>query len=76
MNTCKECNWWDNEGENEFVTSAHYGSCSCKKFVRGYNVKREQLPSDGVWLEDDEGWSFYTGPDFGCIHWKAEEAEA
>jgi hypothetical protein len=40
--------------------------CVNDKFVFGYDVKSP--PSDGVVVEEYEGWGFRVGPDFGCIH--------
>lgn len=28
----------------------------------------ERVDPDGVQVEDDEGWGFYVGPEFGCVH--------
>lgn len=42
--------------------------CDCKKFMRGYYLRNEELPHDGMHVEDDEGWAFTVGPNFGCVH--------
>jgi hypothetical protein len=35
-----------------------------------YGVKSAK---DGMLVEDDEGWGFVPGPEFGCIHCKEKE---
>ena len=42
--------------------------CECPKFILGYNCKIGAL--DEVLVENDEGWGFYPGREFGCIHWE------
>jgi hypothetical protein len=39
------------------------------KFMLGYDVHKP--PSDAVVVEDEEGWGFRVGPDFGCVHFVA-----
>lgn len=70
MNTCDTCKYWSvPEPEvNQSRVPDGFGDCLCEKFVKGYDSPtRDPLPDDMVY-EDDEGWSFYTGPKFGCIH--------
>jgi hypothetical protein len=43
-----------------------YFSYTSKHFSDTHN-----LTASDIAVEDDEGWSLFTGPDFGCIHWKA-----
>jgi hypothetical protein len=62
MNTCKECKWWKTEEE--------YDSRTCRKL----NETKGQVENRNASITCRE--NIYTGPDFGCIHWKAEEAEA
>lgn len=71
IGTCKECNWYgklhpglDRPGDD---------NCGCPKFVNGYGLNEEEIPIDGIHVEDDEGWGFCVQPDFGCIHWKQAE---
>lgn len=57
-----------------------HGECNSRKFVRGYGhigfapLTSEpwdygtEVTADGVHVENDEGWAFHVGPDFGCIH--------
>jgi len=46
------------------------GTCDSGKFVEGYTAHRAKaVPIDGVLVEDDEGWAYYVGANFGCVHW-------
>ena len=64
--TCVECRFWEKN-------DAYLGCCSHESWCRGYRIQPRNVPSNGVLVEDDEGWGFFTGPDFGCIHWKGKE---
>jgi len=61
--TCKNCHWYERPGNGTH-------ECSCPKMVYGYGPRCD---SDGVDVEDDEGWGMVPGPDFGCIHFKHKE---
>ena len=63
MITCDICKYWDRAQDGK-----HLGSCSSEKFVQGYDYDTDDIPVDGVHVEDDEGWGFFTGEKFGCIH--------
>ena len=74
MSEIKRCNSCEHYApKNEFS-----GKCSCKKFVLGYlhyyidydidPYKAGSVDLDGVNVEDDEGWGFTVGKNFGCIH--------
>lgn len=68
VNTCKTCRWWGNpEYKNGgVVLTGDFRTCGSPKIVYGYH---EDLPAlDGAAAENDEGWGFTPGPDFGCIH--------
>lgn len=75
---CKDCKHYTSvraRGERE------HGKCDNPHFVLSYHdgfgpnpdrPHRDQgVPSDGVLVEPDEGWGFYVGPDFGCVHWSS-----
>ena len=72
MITCKDCKYWNIAmGESVRITTAKragLGYCVCEHFRFGYNYDPHEFLSNDVWVENDEGWGFYTGPDFGCIH--------
>lgn len=80
MAKCKNCKHFKKTGDFS-------GDCSNEKFVIGYhsafvdydNVEKRgetfiKIPPDGVMIEDDEGWGFLVGEDFGCIHFEAQNA--
>jgi hypothetical protein len=70
MNVCKNCVYWDSENKRRY-----HSSCDCPKFVPGYHVEDEELTDDSVHVEDDEGWAFRTGENFGCVHFKKKESK-
>ena len=61
---CKNCDFY--LGDN---------NCSCKKFELGYHNSDDFLKEnkDCVKVENDEGWGFYVGEEFGCIHFENEK---
>ena len=59
VGTCRTC-WY--RGSD--------GVCICPKFELGYGTALADVKSDEVLVEDDEGWGFQCGLDFGCIHRK------
>ena len=63
---CRDCRWHD------FEEHRLDGHCSHEKMISDYHRK---TPIDGIRTEDDEGWGFYVGPDFGCVHWEARDCE-
>jgi hypothetical protein len=73
---CATCRWWETPAHRGDALEAGYGWCRLldegNVFIKGYNVDASRLPSDGLLLEDDEGWAMYSGPDFGCVHWEAK----
>ena len=46
------------------------GRGGCLRWARGYGVDAEDLRSDEIVVEDDEGWAVSIGPDFGCVLWE------
>jgi len=67
--TCETCvHWTTDDGEMPRLPS-HFGACSSDKFIGEYFSNGELLEADRVVVENDEGWGFYTGPKFGCVHW-------
>jgi len=57
---CKNCKWWE-DGACDFVDTIH-----AKKKETRFEVE--------CWANDDTdlGAKVMTGPDFGCIHFKAK----
>lgn len=64
MKTCWTCKYWGNHSVNR--APPHFRGCDCPKHCTGYHV--DHVPDDGMLAEDDEGWGFVTGPDFGCVN--------
>ena len=68
MQTCKTCRHWD---RNHYATHADLpeGWYMCAKLDRGYGygkVDRDAIAALD-WSPLDEGASFYSAPDFGCV---------
>jgi hypothetical protein len=63
-NVCIDCTHWKKTVDNDKVIK---GKCSCEKFV--YD---DLCPIDGLEYWDFENYKagFYTGPNFGCVHWE------
>ena len=59
---CNDCKFWRKHQGDEL------GDCSCEKFKAGYQYYEKDILADECWVENDEGWAFYTGKEFGCIH--------
>jgi hypothetical protein len=79
METCKTCKFWPSgDGVSGLVKmSGEIGEpreCLHPKITRGYgvrwgsDVKDAEYTPDCAVVENDEGWGFMSGPDFGCIH--------
>lgn len=65
---CKDCESWTRKDN-----LPHIGTCSNKKLIGsdgkdGYSTRLEEVASDGMIVETDEGWGMFTGELFGCIH--------
>jgi len=60
---CKDCKYWSIAEYRE-----PFGFCASSKWIGGYQTKETNLSADMCHYEDDEGWGFVTGPEFGCIH--------
>lgn len=68
---CKTCVHWSDGTTEE---SGRY-ACLSGKFRGAYGIthlhqgrRKTRIASDEVIVENDEGWQFQPGPDFGCIH--------
>ena len=70
--TCQDCRWWVNPPPYTPWQDVppEYGQCI------GPHVRYlRDPPTDGVSYGDYEGdgaW-YYTGPEYGCIHWTPKE---
>lgn len=70
MNTCKTCKWWGPSYVSEYrhTPESGFGHCDSPKILEGYGHDPKTSPQDAAIIENDEGWGWATGPDFGCIH--------
>lgn len=73
MIRCGECRFFLGEGYHH---DGDGGNCSAEFWRKGYSPEypngtiHERVPikpSDVV-VENDEGWAFVVGPEFGCVH--------
>lgn len=74
MNRCKTCRWWADR-----VRDDNLRRCSSPYILYLPDARRE-----GVTIRDHYagyidaeqfGGDFRTGPEFGCVHWEAKEAQ-
>lgn len=62
---CKGCKYWTGE------KNKHLRVCEQPKAYIGYHQKAKDTAKDGLIIEGDEGWGWYVGPEFGCVHFEA-----
>lgn len=69
---CKNCIYFSR-------ISLFFGECVNSDFKMGYGPKFTDYDEDNnydnvhpnqILIENDEGWGFRVGQDFGCIHFK------
>lgn len=70
MGLCKDCKHWARVDKVDGLPATHMGVCDSEKWFEGYRYEPNDIPPDGVLVENDEGWGFYAGEDFGCVHWE------
>ena len=68
MNTCKTCQHWD-EVRPLWGRNIELAECLSGKFMEGDH----DYDTDCVIYTYEEGGSFLTGPDFGCIHYEEKK---
>ena len=49
-------------------------TCQHPKFLFGYHHDQGDMAPDGLLIEDDEGWGWVVGPEFGCVHFEPKNA--
>lgn len=65
MSTCKTCKLWEKCGPKSYPTRQGVGGyCTSPKLVEGVGLYER----DTLEYSYNEGGSFWTGPDFGCVH--------
>jgi len=74
MITCDKCCFWTLVTEGRYANIG-FGDCVCESWWTGYGLAHSSLSPADVVVEDDEGWGFYAGPKFGCIHGRPREME-
>jgi len=81
MNYCQDCVFW-RPSEVEYLDeefdpqTKKSGRCDCPKLVYWQSLKQREPPigdGDTLFFQDAENYdcSLWTGPNFGCVHWKA-----
>ena len=69
MNTCKTCVHW-----NQAIAAAYRGPAESGGFCKQEKITEEygdsSYTNDAMVYSYHEGGSFWTGPDFGCVHHK------
>lgn len=66
MNTCDACKHWYYDDRDKIRRLGR-----CKRWLFGYQIHNDDVPDNGVVVEDDEGWGAFMGPKFGCVLWEA-----
>lgn len=66
MGNCKDCKWWTGES----VPGRSPRKCNQPKAIFGYGD--QNIPEDGLLIEDDEGWGWDVGPMFGCVNFESK----
>ena len=67
MSNCKDCKWW--VVAEDYSSVRKYQTCENPKMQFGYQ-SLDTIETDGVRIEDDEGWGWIVGPEFGCVHFE------
>lgn len=50
------------------------GSGHCTRWTQGYGWDAALMKPNDAWVECDEGWGNFVGPDFGCVLFEARMA--
>lgn len=62
---CRNCKWWTKE-----TNQLDIRTCTNPNFTFGYKKGYDDIASDEIVIENDEGWGCLMGGDFGCVHWE------
>lgn len=78
MDTCKYCKHYVvNTERSEYHCAEDIEivcmTCDHEKILTGYSHFNENLPSNGMIVENDEGWALIIGPDFGCVNFEQKD---
>lgn len=85
MEKCKTCEFWTegkkggNPGPYAYTCPEGYGGCgNFDKIKRETHMVKDaysdwsSITTDMMITENDEEWGFWTGADFGCIHYETK----
>ena len=67
---CKNCRWWGGESGFGEDGPLRYCRLSMMQFHPG-----DDLPDEKARAVAASTGDFYTGPDFGCVHFEVKESE-
>lgn len=68
MNRCKDCKHYEPIRKVSHSGSGLLGYCG--RWHQGYGSS-DEVKSNEVIVENDEGWGAMMGPEFGCVLWEA-----
>ena len=71
MERCKTCAYWKQNLGSVLTNGVRGGGCSNEKLREAWGGGGYE--ADALVYSYDEGGSFWTGPEFGCVHHKAAE---
>lgn len=75
QHVCRHCKWWSYADVWREDPKRKTKPCRHPSVKRGYHYRDQDIPDDGVNVEDDEGWGLVTGPLFGCVHWEEKPSD-
>jgi hypothetical protein len=64
---CATCRHWSRD--NLLRDQEHGGRCQSGKLSEDYFILTKR-PADALVYDYQEGGGFWTGPEFGCVHWR------
>jgi hypothetical protein len=70
MNKCKGCKWWQEDG---FWKNKTHKRCKQEKVSGGEDESVSHLDDAYIFSTDPQGETFWTGPEFGCVHWEQKQ---
>jgi hypothetical protein len=62
---CRNCANWSGDEQDGFRI------CTQPLAYIGYWKAAKDAEPNGLLIEGDEGWGWYTGPEFGCVNFTA-----
>lgn len=71
--TCAACAWWE-KGEPRWATKPQK-ECQNGEFLHESDSRDSGDPASSLSYQYREGGEIWTGPEFGCVHFKAANQE-